>query len=82
MIIYRIFLVEIVYDFFDKLKLSIKGYVLFDYVLDGYMIFRLRKMDILLNGEVVDVLFVIVYYDFVYLCGKVIVEKLKILILR
>ena len=82
MITYRIPLAEIVYDFFDKLKSSTKGYASFDYVLDGYMTSRLRKMDILLNGEVVDALSVIVHHDFAYSRGKAIVEKLKTLIPR
>ena len=79
---YELPLSEIVYNFFDKLKSSTKGYASFDYDLIGYKSSDLVKMDILLNGETIDALSVITHKDFAYNRGKTIVHKLKEIIPR
>ena len=79
---YEIPLSEIVYDFFDKLKGVTRGYASFDYDLIGYKPSDLVKMDILLNGNVIDALSLIVHKDFAYKRGKAIVESLRKLIPR
>lgn len=79
-LVYELPLSEIIFDFFDKMKSSTKGYASFDYELIGYRTSQLVKMDILLNGQLVDALSTIVFKDFAYHRGNAMTVKLKDLI--
>ena len=79
---YEIPLNEIIYDFFDALKSRSKGYASFDYELKGYIRTQLVKLDILLNGDIVDALSMIVPEERAYNKGRAIAEKLKEIIPR
>jgi len=81
-LVYDMPLAEIVYDFFDQLKSSTKGYASFDYELIGFKPSNLVKMDILINNEVVDALSIITHRDKAYIRGKQLTERLKDLIPR
>ena len=80
MIVYELPLSEIVFDFFDRLKSATRGYASLDYELIEYRSSRLQRMDILINGEVIDALASIVHSDFAYQRGSNITRRLKELI--
>ncbi len=81
-VVYRLPLLEIIFDFFDDLKSNTKGYASLDYSVDEYEPSELVKMDILLNGEPVDALSFIVHKDFAQKRGRDIVARLKEVIPR
>ncbi|HBL83565.1 MAG: elongation factor 4 [Clostridiales bacterium GWF2_38_85] len=74
---YELPLNEIIYDFFDSLKSRTKGYASLDYEITGYKVSSLVKLDILLNGDIVDALSFIVHNEKAYTRGRKIVERLK-----
>ena len=76
-LIYEMPLSEVIFEYFDKLKSVSKGYASLDYELIGYKASNLVKMDILINGDVVDALSIIVHRDFAYNRGQAITSKLK-----
>ena len=77
MIIYHIPLSEIIYDYFDRLKSTTRGYASLDYELADYRQSRLVKLDILLNGDPVDALSTIVHADRAATRGRQLAQKLK-----
>ena len=79
---YELPLSEIVYDFFDKLKSTTKGYASFDYEFIGNKPSDLVKVDIMLNGDIVDAFSIITHKDFAYKRGNAITQKLKEIIPR
>ena len=81
-LIYEMPLSEVIFEYFDRLKSVSKGYASLDYELIGYKESNLVKMDILINGDIVDALSIIVHRDFAYNRGQAITVKLKELLPR
>ncbi len=71
---------ETIFDFFDKLKTLSKGYASFDYRVFNYLSTKLSKVDILLNGKMVDALSIITYEDLAYKRGRIICKQMKTVI--
>ncbi len=81
-LVFNLPLGEIVFDFYDKLKSISKGYASFDYHLSDYKPAKLVRLDILLNGEMVDALSTLIHFDNAYNFGRRMCEKLRELIPR
>jgi GTP-binding protein LepA len=82
MVVYRLPLNEVVFDFYDRLKSVSRGYASFDYQLDGYATGELVLMNILINGEPVDALSIIIHRSEAERRGRALCERLKDLIPR
>lgn len=81
-VVYELPMAEIIFDFFDRLKSNTKGYASLDYEIIGYQVSNLVKLDIMLNGEVIDAFSTIVHRDFAFNRGKELASKLKDIIPR